>query len=107
MTSRVLVATRLGFREQARRPPLVVLLVVFPFFFVTRAIARTEAGAEADRTARRGEVVTTMRELCGAWMARSSSRAMRLGTGILQNPMFGDGTPGRLAYVMPTTAPAG
>jgi hypothetical protein len=24
-----------------------------------------------------------------------------LGTGILQNPMFGDGTPGGLAYVFP------
>jgi hypothetical protein len=29
--ARVLTATRLGFREQARRPLLPVLLVVLPF----------------------------------------------------------------------------
>jgi hypothetical protein len=42
VNGRVLTATRLGFREQARRPLLLVLLVVLPFFFITRAIARTE-----------------------------------------------------------------
>ena len=39
MTVRIATATRLGFREQARRPLLVVLLLVLPFFFITRAIA--------------------------------------------------------------------
>lgn len=42
MNARVATATRLGFREQARRPLLLVLLVMLPFFFITRAIARTE-----------------------------------------------------------------
>jgi hypothetical protein len=42
MNARVATATRLGFREQARRPLLPVLLVALPFFFNTRAIARTE-----------------------------------------------------------------
>ena len=36
MNARVTTANRLGFREQARRPLLLVLLVVVPFFF-TRA----------------------------------------------------------------------
>ena len=39
MTARVITATRMGFREQARRPLLLVLLVVLPFFFITRAVA--------------------------------------------------------------------
>lgn len=200
MTSRVLVATRLGFREQARRPLLVVLLVVLPFFFITRAIARTEPTPRRIGLPGGDEVVTTMRDLhgasmatitiaiiaglCGVFVMRSARAADRrlviagfrpleavlprltvlaaatgiataaslavtalgfspaswpvfatgnalvgltyaclgalvgmalrplgatyvilfatmLGTGILQNPMFGDGTPGGLAYVMP------
>ena len=43
MTTRARVATRLMLREQARRPLLLVLLVGLPFFFITRAIAHTEA----------------------------------------------------------------
>ncbi len=39
MQSRVAVATKMGFREQRRHPLLLVLLVVLPFFFITRSIA--------------------------------------------------------------------
>lgn len=200
MISRVLLATRLGFREQARRPLLLVLLVVLPFFFITRAIARTEETPRRIGLPGGEEVMTTMRDLHGASMAsitialiaglvgifvmRSARAADRrlvvagfrpveaviprmavlaaatalavvvslavtalgfqpgswlaftignlligltyaclgalagvalgplgatyavlfaamLGIGILQNPMFGDGTPGGLAYLMP------
>lgn len=200
MSGRVLTATRLGFREQARRPLLLVLLVVLPFFFITRAIARTEATPRRIGLPGGGEVLTTMKDLhgasmvtitvaflaalCGAFVMRSAQSADRrlvvagyrpieavlprlavltaatalvlivslavtalsftpaswpafvagnllvglmyacigalagallgslgatylvlflamLGIGILQNPMFGDGTPGGLAYVLP------
>jgi hypothetical protein len=200
MSSRVLLAMRLGFREQARRPLLLVLLVVLPFFFITRAIARTEETPRLIGLPGGEEVTTTMRDLHGASMAsitialiaglvgifvmRSARAADRrlvvagflpleaviprlavlaaatalavavslavtalgfqpaswpafaagnllvgltyaclgalvgvalgplgatyvvlfaamLGIGILQNPMFGDGTPGGLAYLMP------
>ena len=200
MTARVVTATRLGFREQARRPLLLVLLVVLPFFFITRAIAGTEATPRRIGLPGGGSVMTTMQDvhgasmatitvaflaaLCGAFIMRSAQSADRrlvvagfrpieavlprlvllaaatgivltvslavtalsftpaswsalipgnlligltyacigalagallgqlgatylvlflamLGIGILQNPMFGDGTPGSLAYAFP------
>jgi hypothetical protein len=200
MSARVLTATRLGFREQARRPLLLVLLVALPFFFITRAIARTEPTPRLIGLPGGSDILTTMKDahgasmvtitvtflaaLCGAFIMRSAQSADRrlvvagyrpleavlprllvlgtatavvstvslavtalsftpaswpvfiagnllvgltyacigalagaafgplgatylvlflamLGTGILQNPMFGDGTPGGLAYVLP------
>ena len=200
MSSRVTTATRLGFREQARRPVLLVLLVVVPLLFITRAIARTEPTPRRIGLPGGAEVLTTMRDLhgasmvtitvaflaalCGAFIMRSAQSADRrlvvagfrpvealvprlvvlaaatatvltvslaitalsftpaswpafiagnllvgltyacigglagarlgplgatylvlflamLGMGILQSPMFGDGTPGGLAYLFP------
>ena len=200
MSGRIATATRLGFREQARRPILLVLLVVLPFFFITRAIAATEAQPRVIGIPGGGEVLTNMRDvhgammasitiaflagLCGVFIMRSARAADRrlvvagfrpveailprvavlaaataialavslavtalsftprawlpvivgnllvgltygsigalagaklgqlaatylvlffamLGTGILQSPMFGDGTPGGLAYAFP------
>ena len=200
MSARVLTATKLGFREQARRPLLLVLLVVLPFFFITRALASTEPEPRLIGLPGGGEILTTMKEahgasmvtitvaflaaVCGVFIMRSAQRADRrlvvagfrpieavlprlavlatatavvltislavtalsftpaswpafvvgnllvgltyacigalagaavgqlgatyvvlflamLGTGILQNPMFGDGTPGGLAYAFP------
>lgn len=203
MNVRVAVATKLGVREQARRPLLLVLLVVLPFFFITRAIARSEPTPRRIGLPGGDQVLTTMREvhgasmvtitvaflaaLCGAFIMRSARSADRrlvvagyrptealvprllilvaatlvvlavslavtalsftpaswpaftlgnllvgltyaclgalagaalgqlgatylvlflamLGTGILQNPMFGDGTPGGLALIFPDYA---
>ena len=200
MNARVVTATRLGFREQSRRPLLLVLLVVLPFFFITRAIASTEPNPRTIGLPGGGDVLTTMKELhgasmvtitvaflaalCGAFIMRSAQSADRrlvvagfrpieavlprlsllaaatavvvtvslavtalsftpqawptfiagnvivgltyacigalagallgqlaatyvvlflamLGTGILQSPMFGDGTPGGLAFAFP------
>lgn len=67
--SRVAVATRLGFREQARRPLLLVLLVGLPFFFITRAIAQTEPLPRTIGLPGGGEVLTNMRDIHGADMA--------------------------------------
>ena len=199
MSARVFTATKLGFREQARRPLLLVLLVVLPFFFITRAIARTQPTPRLLGLPGGGEIFTTMKDahgasmvtitvaflaaLCGVFIMRSARSADRrlvvagyrpieavlprlielatataialtislavtalswtpaswpvfiagnllvgltyacigalagsalgqlgatylvlflamLGTGVLQNPMFGDGTPGGLAYVL-------
>jgi hypothetical protein len=67
--SRAGVATRLGFREQARRPLLIVLLVGLPFFFITRAIAQTEQLPRSVGLPGGGRVLTTMRDVHGADMA--------------------------------------
>jgi hypothetical protein len=200
MNARVATATKLGFREQARRPLLLVLLAVLPFFFITRAIAATEDDPRRIGLPGGGEILTTMRDvhgatmvaitvaflagLCGAFIMRSAQSADRrlvvagfrpveallprlavlaaatfialaaslavtalsfspaswpvfilgnllvgltyacigalagaalgqlgapylvlfiamLGMGVLQSPMFGDGTPGGLAYLFP------
>jgi len=67
--SRVAVATRMGFREQARRPLLLALLVGLPFFFITRAIAQTEELPRAIGLPGGGTVLTNMRDIHGADMA--------------------------------------
>lgn len=69
MRGRILTATRLGFREQLRRPLLLVALVVLPFFFITRAIARTEPAPRRIGLPGGGQVLTTMRDVHGASMA--------------------------------------
>lgn len=67
--SRVIVATRLGFREQRRRPLLLVLLVGLPFFFITRAIAATERLPRQIEAPAGDHVLTNMRDIHGAVMA--------------------------------------
>ena len=42
MTARATAATRMAFREQLRRPLLLILLVLVPVYVVTRSIAETE-----------------------------------------------------------------
>lgn len=67
--SRMTTSIRLGFREQARRPLLIVLLVGLPFFFITRAIARTEELPRTVELPAGHQVLTTMRDIHGADMA--------------------------------------
>jgi hypothetical protein len=68
MSTRLATATRLGFREQGRRPLLLVLLLVLPFFFITRAITRTQPTPRRIGLPGGAHVLTTMRELHGASM---------------------------------------
>ena len=68
MSTRVHVATRLVMREQARRPLLVVLLVVLPFFFITRAIAATEPKPRLIGLPGGSHLLTDMQALHGASM---------------------------------------
>ena len=68
MNRRMAVATRLGFRQQLRRPLLIVLLVIVPWFFITRAIASTDATPRTIGVPGGVDVTTTMRDLHGASM---------------------------------------
>lgn len=67
--SRVAVATRLGFVEQGRRPLLLVLLVVVPLLFITKAIAATQPLPREVLLPGGVQVLTTMRDVHGAVMA--------------------------------------
>jgi len=69
VSGKVATATRLGFREQARRPLLLVLLVGVPFFFITRAIASTVPQPRVVPLAGGGEVLSNMQDVHGATMA--------------------------------------
>lgn len=69
MTGRVELGTRLGFREQARRPLVIVLLVVVPLLFISRSIAATEEAPRLVGVPGGEAVLTTMRDVHGAMMA--------------------------------------
>jgi hypothetical protein len=67
--SRVAQTTRLELRELLRRPLLLVLLVVLPFFFITRAIASTVPQPRVVPLPGGGEVLSNMQDVHGATMA--------------------------------------
>ena len=68
MNARTRVATCLMLREQARRPLLFVLLIGLPFFFITRAIGKTEPTPRRIGLPGGVEVLTDMKALHGASM---------------------------------------
>ena len=47
----------MAFRDQLRRPLVLILLVFVPAYVITRSIAETLADAAADRPARRRLVI--------------------------------------------------
>jgi hypothetical protein len=65
----VFTATRYWLHDLRRRPLLLLLLVVTPVFFITRAIAKTEPIPRRIGLAGGGSVLTTMRDIHGASMA--------------------------------------
>ena len=69
MSGRVVTATRLGFREQARRPLLLILLVGLPLFFITRSIASTVPQPRVVPLPGGGDVLSNMQDVHGATMA--------------------------------------
>lgn len=69
MSGKLATATGLGFRELARRPLLLVLLVGLPFFFITRAIASTVPQPRVVPLPGGGEVLSNMQDVHGATMA--------------------------------------
>jgi hypothetical protein len=56
-------------RDLRRRPLLLILLIVTPVFFITRAIAATEAIPRAVGLPGGGTALSTMRDIHGATMA--------------------------------------
>lgn len=68
MNGRTPTATRMGFREQLRRPLLLVLLVALPFLFISWSFAITEPTPRLITLPGGAQLLTTMRELHGAVM---------------------------------------
>ncbi|HET9152516.1 MAG TPA: hypothetical protein VFN85_00195 [Solirubrobacterales bacterium] len=69
MAARAATAAAMGFREQRRRPLLLILLVFVPVYVVTRSIAETQPTPRRFTLPGDLLVTTTMRELHGAIMA--------------------------------------
>ncbi len=68
MSARALTATAMAFRDQIRRPLVLILLVIVPAYVITRSIAETLATPRRIGLPGGVWVTTTMKELHGAGM---------------------------------------
>lgn len=69
MLGRIWLATRMDMHDFRRRPLLLVLLIVTPVVFISRAIALTQRIPRAIGLPGGGTALTTMRDVHGAVMA--------------------------------------
>jgi hypothetical protein len=92
MPARAWVATAMGFREQRRRPLLLILLVFVPVYVVTRSIAETEPTPRQFSLPGDVLVTTTMKDLHGAIMAGMAIAfvAGLCGVFVMQSALAGD-----------------
>jgi hypothetical protein len=82
----------MAFREQLRRPLLLILLVLVPVYVVTRSIAETEPTIRMFTLPGEVEIGTNMKELHGAIMAGMAIAfvAGLCGVFVMQSAMAGD-----------------
>lgn len=92
MAGRELTATVMAFRDQRRRPLLLILLVVLPAYVIARSIAITEATLQ-EVGLPGGEVITSnMKDIHGAVMAGNTIAfvAGLVGVFVMQSALQGD-----------------
>jgi len=68
VNGRAATATRMGFRDQSRRPLLLVLLLALPFLFISWSFAITEPNPRLITLPGGEQLLTTMRDIHGAIM---------------------------------------
>lgn len=92
VAARVTAAMRMGVHEQRRRPLLLILLVVFPAYVISRSIAETQATPHRIGLPGGAQVLTSMKELHGAVMAGTAIAlaAGLCGVFIMQSALAGD-----------------
>jgi hypothetical protein len=90
--ARTRVATTMAFRDQRRRPLVLILIVVIPAYVITRSIAETLATPRRIGLPDGVYVTTTMRELHGAGMGGVvvAFVAALLGVFVMQSALEGD-----------------
>jgi hypothetical protein len=90
--ARTRVATGMAFRDQLRRPLVLVLIVVIPAYVITRSIAETLATPRRIGLPDGVYVTTTMKELHGAGMGGVvvAFVAALLGVFVMQSALGGD-----------------
>ena len=69
MSSRTLTATTMAFRDQRRRPLVLILLVIIPTYVISKAVADTRATPRQIGLPGGVWVTTTMKALHGPGMA--------------------------------------
>lgn len=89
---RTRIATSMAFRDQLRRPLVLILVVVIPAYVITRSLAVTLATPRRIGLGDDVYVVTTMRELHGAGMGGVvvAFVAALLGVFVMQSALDGD-----------------
>lgn len=92
MLLRTRTATAMAFRDQRRRPLVLILLVIVPAFVITRSIAETLPTARQIGLPGGVEVTTTMRDLHGAGMGGLAVAFVvgLVGVFIMQSALAGD-----------------
>ena len=90
--ARTRVATTMAFRDQLRRPLVLVLMVVIPAYVITRSIAETLATPRRIGLPDGVYVTTTMKELHGAGMGGVvvAFVAALLGVFVMRSALEGD-----------------
>jgi hypothetical protein len=90
--ARVTAAMRMGVREQRRRPLLLILLVLFPAYVISRSIAETQATPHTIGLPGGTQILTSMKELHGAVMAGTAIAfaAGLCGVFIMKSALAGD-----------------
>jgi hypothetical protein len=92
VTSRARTATAMAFRDQRRRPLVLILLVIVPAYVITRSIAITQATPRRIELPGGVQITTTMRDLHGAVMAGTviAFVAALVGVFVMQSALQGD-----------------
>lgn len=92
MLARARLATGMAFRDQRRRPLVLIVLVLLPAYVITRSIAETLATPRRIGLPDDVWVTTTMKELHGAGMGGIviAFAAALLGVFVMQSALQGD-----------------
>ena len=93
MSSRALTATAMAFRDQRRRPLVLILLVLVPTYVITKAIVDTRATPRQIALPGHVWITTTMKAMHGPEMAKFSVAfvAALVGVFVMQAALAGDG----------------
>jgi ABC-2 family transporter protein len=92
VSTRTQTATSMAFRDQRRRPLVLILLVIVPAYVVTRSIAMTQATPRRLSLPGGTAITTTMKHLHGAVMAGTviAFVAALVGVFVMQSALQGD-----------------
>jgi hypothetical protein len=92
MAARARIATAMAFRDQRRRPLVLIILVLLPVYVITRSVAETLGTPRRIGLPDGVSVMTTMKDLHGAGMGGIvvAFAAALLGVFVMQSALQGD-----------------